>query len=518
MRISLALPAHHNPGESGTVKVIARAVALGAAALAVLGGDLMGQAQCRNLRYRSNFRLNSAQQHLAQAERQGIPPADKLRRLRDAETNLREAARTAGLDELTLWYLYARFHVLNGDLRGADSAWSRAEAAARTAGDSDCVTELHRQRRNERVPIVNAAIGMLNAQEYDSAIVLLRRSLVIYRDDPVVYANMATAFFSSDRADSAAFYFRLAARTGTDPEQAEIRVTSAFNAARLLHGSSRYADAEAAYREYLAIRPRDMVARSNLAAVLTAAGRDTAALVLYDSILADADSIESFELFEIGVALFRQAQRDSANPQTRARKFSMAARAFEAGLERNPYHRDALFNLANTYLAANDTVRAAGAARRLIDADPMNRAGISLLAETFRRRAIPLRERYDRLAQRRDSVAMAREVRARYQALSDSTLRLVQRRDSVPMEFSVQRFEPRDSNAVFRGAMQNLQSHEARPLTLLVEFMNASREIVVTERIEFPALGPGGSPGSVYDFNLMVRGRGIIGYRYRVAN
>ncbi len=476
-----------------------------------------GQPQCRNLRYRSNFRLNSAQQYLTNAERQGIPASDQRRHLNNALRNLGDAVAAGDADQLTLWYMFGKAHAMNGDLAGADTAWTRAEAAAGSARDADCVGEIQRLRRNERVPLVNGAVAMLAEQNNDSALALLRRAAVIYRGDPTTFLQIASIFYNQERIDSAVRYFRLAARTGDDPQQDNIRANAAFNAARLLQAASRFADAEAAYREYLRMRPRDMAARAGLAAALQGQGMAGEALAIYDSVLTNADSLESFELFESGVALFRQAQADTADAALRGRKLQMAARAFELGLQKNPLFRDAIFNLANVYLVANDTVNAARAARRLIEVDPYHRRPIEMLAETYRLRAQPLRRRFEALAARRDSVAAARDVRGRYTALQDTLVQLIQRRDSLPLEVNILRFEPRDSTAAIRGGVQNLLPPERAAFTLTIEFVSARGETVATERVEVPALNAAGSPGSSYDFNLQAAGRGIVAYRYRVG-
>ncbi len=502
--------------------ITTRALAL--ATMIVLPGiahDAAGQQeppQCRQLRYRSNFRLNSAQQHMDAAGLRTASPTDRQRRLRDAFTNLGEAARTGGIHELTLWYQYARAYTMSGDWEGADSAWARAEGAAAEANDTDCVREITRLRRNEWVPLQRAAMDLLGDRQYDSALVLLHRANVIFRHDPVGYVNIATAYVSLERYDSAAKYFRIAGRVGGEASQEEVRATAALNAARIYQSQRAYAVAESVFREYLTLRPRDMAARTGLAAALSSQGDTQAAAAIYDSILANADSLESFDLFETGIALFRQANADTADAVARARRFAQAARAFELGLAKNPHYRDGLYNLANTYLLANDTANAAAAARRLMAADPLHRRPIELLAETYRRRAEPLRARFNAIAGRRDSAAVAAELRRRVTALQDSTVQLIQRRDSLPLEVSVLRFDARDSTAALRGGVQNLQSREHGAFVLIIEFLRSGGDVVVTERVDVPALGPAGNPGSAYDFNLTANGQGIIAYRYRVGS
>jgi tetratricopeptide (TPR) repeat protein len=69
-----------------------------------------------------------------------------------------------------------------------------------------------------------------------------------------------------------------------------------------------------------------------------------------------ADSMTTLDLFQAGVALFR------------TKRYSRAAEAFERGLTRNPHYRDALYNLANTYLSlanAIDSTKPAAEQQRL---------------------------------------------------------------------------------------------------------------------------------------------------------
>lgn len=441
-----------------------------------------GDAQC-TLNFRSNFRLNGAQQYLAM-----IPASrfddEKQRHLNDAARVLNEAVQSGGADPLTLWYFMGEIYGYRHDLIGADSAWRKVEAV----GDAVCKRDIERRRRNEYVPVQQEAVAQLQAQHYDSALTLFRKAHRVFRGEPAGFVNMAYIFVQQDNTDSAVAYYRLAAHAGDDPQRAEVRVTALFNAARLLHRANRHAQAESAYRDYLRIKPRDMQALTGLAGVLTSLSRTQEAGAIYDSLLAHADSLESFDLFETGVALFRQAQAlPAADTAARTARYQLAARAFETGLRKNPYYRDALYNLANTYVASNDTAKLLEAAQRLVAVDSMNRQAVTLLAAAYQR--------------------------SRNQA---ATLRTLQRRDSLPWEFSVQRFDPRDTTAAIRGAVQNLRSREQPPFNITLEFVNAAGEVVTRQVVEIPTLGPAGQPGMGYDFNVVASGRGILAYRYKV--
>ena len=458
------------------------------AALAALPVSLLATAlsaqdtQCRSLRYRSNFRLNGAMQYIVAADGAAFPD-QKRSNNSNALRVLGEAASAGGVDQFSLWYLYGRAYAQNADLVGADTAWTKAAAAA--PNDAGCTAEIIRLRRNMWVPLQQEAVTQLQAQRYDSAIALLRKGNMIYREEPGAYLNLAAAFMNSEREDSAIAAYQTAARTGTKPEHNDLRARAAQTAAQLLTRANRHAEAEQAWRAYIAMKPNDMGARGSLAATVYAQRRPQEAGAIYDSILGNTDSLDAFSLFDTGVSLFRMAQADSANRRT---WFQKAARAFEAGLTKSQYDRDGLYNLSNAYLALADTQKMLQTTTRLIAVDSMNRRSLSMHAQA-----------QQNAGQRQE------------------TVRTLMRRDSLPFEVSFLQFQPRDSVAAIRGGVQNLKNREQPGFNLLLEFLNVRGEVVATERVEIPALNAAGSPGSSYDFNIQANARGVIAYRYKVG-
>lgn len=485
------------------------------ALLAALAGTASAQQrgaapECR-LNYRSNFRLNGAQQHLATAER-ASHVTDKLRRANDALRVLGEAARAGGVDQLTLWFFMGQAQAITGDLAGADTSWTRAEALA----DENCKVELARRRRNEFIPFNNAAVQAIQDQQGDSAIRAFQNGLKIYRGDPAVYITIGTLYLQQEREDSAVAYFRKGALSSNEPRTLAIRSTALFNAARLLQRARRWEQADTVYREYIRIQPNDAEARAGLANVLNSMGRRAEATAMYDSMLASADSLTSFDLFDIGVALFRQAQGDTAAADsTRQHEmYHKAARAFELGLGKNPNLRDALYNLTNTYLALNDTALALNAARRLVATDPLSSSALRLLAAGYQRYAMGYGAAMRAAAAARDTATVMR-LRPVVTAYQDSTVATLSRGDSIPVELQVTRFDPADTTATLRGAVSNRQSTEQPGFTLTFEFLNGAGEVVATQAVEVPTLNPLGGAGGLYDFSVTANGRGIIAYRYR---
>ena len=502
------------------MRIVSRVIIVaGLVALALPARAAAQDEVCRSLRYRSNFRLNGAQQHIGQAEGSSYGDAkrrlanDALRTLTDAV----QAGESGGADPFSTWFFFGRAYLLLGDLAGADSSFNRA--AALGAADQTCTNEITRLRKNTWIPIQVLAVGQLQAQNYDSALTLLRQSNLIYRDEPSGYMNMAAAFLSQEKDDSAVSAFRRAAHAGTDPARADLRATAMMNAARLEQRNNHLVAAESLYREYMVMRPRDMAARSALATVLSLQNRSVDAAAVYDSILANADSLDGLQLFDTGISLFNLGVADTARADSVRRNalFQRAARAFEGSLRKNVGFRDAADILARTYLAAGDVPHMLDAAKRLVALDSLNRQSWQLLAAAYRDIGHSWAVRDSTLRARRDSLPVAARYNATAHAYRDSTLQALMHRDSLALEVTMSRFEPRDSSAAIRGAVQNLKDREHAPFTLTIEFLNARGEVVASVRVDVPALNATGSPGQAYDFSLQAAGRGITAYRSKVS-
>jgi tetratricopeptide (TPR) repeat protein len=480
------------------------AVLAGVAALTVLSSTAATAQQpsnpeCRNLRFRGNFRLNGAERYLATATSASYADV-KARAINDAIRVLTEATTDRSADPATLWFLMGRAYAMKVDTDGADSAFTRAYDLM--PNDESCRREILRLRANTAVPLQQDAVGMIQRQQEDSALVLLRRANKVFKGDPAGFMYAASIFMDKDMLDSAAHYFRLASKAGDNPNRAELRSMAAFNAARLYERTRAFAVAESVYRDYLAQRPNDIRAMTGLAGVLQQQQRGDEALAIYERLLAGADSLPTFDLFDLGVALFRQ------------QRYAMAVRAMEAGLARNPNHRDALYNLTNTYLAAQDTMHVLDAAKRLMAVDPYSRSAVTLVAGGYQRMAAMYRSQGERALAARDT-ATVRRLRPVIVAYQDSTLQMIMRADSLPWEIQVVTFESRDTTAVLRGSVRNLQERELAGFPLTLEFVDGRGQVVATERVDMPALNPAGQPGAAYDFNLTASGRGILAYRYR---
>ncbi len=447
---------------------------------------------CHHIDYRGNFRLNGAKQHLDLARSTTYADVRKTQ-IGQAQTLLEASAHAGGVDQASLWYVYGDLYAIEGDLAGADSAFTKVEASA----DADCKRSIGRERHNLWVPLQNAGVGQMNNGNGDSALALFRTANRIYRTEPYAYLNMASIFYGKRAFDSAIAYFRLAAHSTQDHRFDEDRATALFNAARLIQGTvadtasvraeaqrrgvtdsavrqARLTDAEAAYREVLAMRPRDLAAQASLAGVLSGLHREAEAQTVYDSMLAHADSMDAMDLMDAGTALFRTG------------RYQLAARATEMGLAKNRCYRDGLYNLANIYLAAKDSVKLLEVSRRLVAEDSMNKASLQVLARAWQDNGN-----------------------------KDSTLHVLERAEALPWELSVLRFDPTDTSVVFHGMVTNDQAQQVKGFNLTVQFVDGACSVVTSQSVDIPDLAPNGNAGQSYDFNMTANGRGIVAWKYK---
>jgi len=313
---------------------------------------------------------------------------------------------------------------------------------------------------------------------------------------------MAGIFADRQQRDSAVKYYARALTLAQDSLNAhdeqynEIRNSAAFNIARLYHRAKMYDSAIVWYRRFRTDDPSDPEALTGLATVLQEAGREDEAMAMYDTVLAMADSMPTRELFAAGVAMFR------------ANRFHRAVQLFERGLQTNPYYRDALFNLANTYLsianaidpdsAKSDSARTRMEAERrgwgakmkpivdrLMQADPASYASVTLLLAAYR-----------------------------LEGLQDSALAVAQRRSDAKFDVTVSTFQPTGSGFDVRGIIANRTSDTVTVPTLTFDFLDEGGKVVQTLTVDSQTLDPDG----VVPFALNPVGEGIAAWRYKVGS
>src|SRR6058998_48538 len=328
--------------------------------------------------------------------------------LKDADKVQHEALATGGQEKNpAAWYYLARYYALQNDLAGADSAFTKALALAPT-----CKDDIDRWRRIFWVPVFNEGVKAWQAGNTDSAIASFRRANQIYQGEPTGFVYLGTLFANANQPDSSAKYFKLAVPAASDPKFAKQKRDALFNVARVYHAAQRHDEAIAGYKQYLDSFPGDVQALAGLAAIYSQQGKRSEAGALYGQILEHADSAEANDLFSAAQAILNAIPNgpdtapmgSACRAATRARnktltvkqvatrcaavtddtikafrttlaapRYRLAARAYEAGLAKNPNLREALYNLGGIYYLLDDTAKALPVAQRLYAVDPLNR-------------------------------------------------------------------------------------------------------------------------------------------------
>jgi tetratricopeptide (TPR) repeat protein len=463
----------------------------------------------------------------------------RTKELKEADRDLTQAVTTGKQEQNpAAWYYLARYYLMVDDVRGADTAFSKAATLAPA-----CKDDIALYRHNHWVNIYNAGIQAWQAGNIDSATVAFQRASQIYQADPLTFIYLANLYVGrqepdsalrktdaakyhtdslvyATRMDSAAKYFRLAVPAASDPKFAKDRREAFFNVARVYHSVKRYDEAKAAYREYLSAYPNDVQAMASLAGLYLIANHADSAMVLYRAILSHADSASPDDLFgaaqsvlgtippspdtaemdaNCGKAQKRRspaltARQIAARCQPAAKdtmqkfhaltdpQYRFVSQAYEAGLSKNPYHRDALYNLAGISFLVGDTSKVLPLAKRLYAVDPLNRMTLAKVAGGWQ------------LLGKKDSAVY-------YLNLADS----------LPIEVSVGSFTASEKGAQLEGLFTNFRSKPSPPLKITFEFLDATGAVVASQPQELPALAVGANQA----FKVTADKPGITAWRYK---
>lgn len=479
------------------------------AAAAALPDVAVAQGKKCEMNLGSPFQINSAKLYLNRAMNLQGKPDEKPAHLRSTVNVLSKAekidnqlARQYMLGKALLWYTEVPGQPIprtRGEagfetnpnapidlLASADSAFTYVETTAPQCKDS---TTLY--RKQPWVRLVNRANEAANANQLDSAEILARRSLLIYRS-PFGYNTLALVAQNRNQTDSAVHYFNLtvaSAQGDTSATVVKMRRDAMYAVAVLRTNAvatvpeaqrpAEYAKVATLWRAVIADNPDNVNAKSALASALAATGDTQAIAGLYAEMLANPAKYQDWQLFEAGVGA------------ARAKQPADAIKLFEAGLAQNPYFRDGLFNVATTYAQLKDGDRTIAAARRLIAVDPSNPNNYRLLARGHQLRLEGLTD------------AKAKKV------VQDSLLAALQLSQSMPVRVSFTQFDHVGAKHTLTGMVENLGT-AAGSYELKMEFLDKAGAVVASQTA---TVGPV-APKTGKPFTIEVSQAGVVAYRY----
>lgn len=387
-------------------------------------------------------------------------------------------------------------------LASADSLLKSVEAQMPA-----CREDTEGWRRGPYSTLVNDAVNAYNAQQIDSADVLVRRSLMIYDNYPVAYFGyniLGNIQQSRDDMPGAIASFRKVAELMKgDTAVVADRKTTVILVAQLMIDEAEKIEGEAKtaamnevvtyLQEYLTEFPGDMKAQSAIATAQLKSGDVAAARRLFDEMLSNPDKYTDLNLLEAGVGAARASQN------------AMAAQLFEAGLKKNPYSRDGLFNLATVYTdsALNKLEMMPDILKRLNSLDPENPDNSQLAALYWQSKARSLRAPAEG-KDLPDPAAVA------FKEANDSLLFYYEKYQNAKVKVTFNLFSHDEGRHVLAGAVEN-RGDEEKSYTLKFEFLDAAGTVVELREVSVEGVRGKGSKS----FRVELTDKpGVAAFRY----
>ncbi len=405
-------------------------------------------------------------------------PAEKSAQLTQARQALTTAIRGEGqAQNPAAWYYLARVDLLLGDARGVDTAFTMAQSL-----NSSCEFDINTYRQNSWAAVANPGLEMLRANQIDSALALFREANQLFREMPHVFSYMGVAFANSNTADSAAVYFARALEIAEkDTAFTEDRNTAALNLGLMYARLERHQEAITTLRKYLGWAPTDTDARKALAQEFRAAGQEDSAKAVENAMIEEfsktnLDSLDTADLMSVGVAAFN------------AQRYPEAENAFKKAVQRNPWSRDARYNLANAYFAQKKNAELIAESTELLKIEPMSVDVLRLLAQG--QRGLKQDEAVVKTAERLVALPFSIEVTA----------------------FSMGRSARLQGEATGRAPMDPRGTPlKIAPMVLVFEFIDSGGKVISSKEVTIPALKEGEKSPITVDG----AGTEISGWRYR---
>jgi predicted Zn-dependent protease len=217
---------------------------------------------------------------------------------------------------------------------------------------------------------LNKAIAAMGAERNDSASYFANLSLQVAGSDPRPWNVLSSVYQKQNKTDSAMIAMeKVIALSGSDTLFTKVKQQSRYNLAVIsltraeteAAGPKKDAEIKAAralLEAYLKDTPGDANAAQALGRAVRLSGDTAAVTAIFVDMLTAPEKFSADQLFEAA----SNAAATGHDPD--------AAKLFENGLKKNPYHRVALLNYANVLFTLKDTERMGPVVTRLVSVDP----------------------------------------------------------------------------------------------------------------------------------------------------
>lgn len=384
-------------------------------------------------------------------------------------------------------------------IAAADSMYDIVEAS-----DASCMSETEEGRRKIYAGLVNNAVNQYNAQNVDGAQALAERGLEVYGGRKLAYiahnlrGNALQA--KNDYAGAVDEFKKMADLMKGDTSLVAERQQQMTSISQLILVQADQAEGEAknakvaeaiAYLNgFLAEFPGDAKAESALARAQIMSGDEGAADRVFGAMAANPEKYSDQQLLEAAVNAAR-AEKDTA-----------AKALFLAGLSKNAYSRDGLFNLTLTLQKLEQWDEAETYIRKLATVDPENPDVYQVFALNYQGKAKIAKAAAEKKPDTDPAVK-------HYKMVNDSLLHYFNKYQNATTRVSFNLWAHDEDKHTLAGTVENLGEAE-KPYTLKFEFLDAKGGVVASKDAEVGAVAAKGTKA----FKLEVEGAGVIAFRY----
>jgi Tfp pilus assembly protein PilF len=372
----------------------------------------------------------------------------------------------------------------------ADSAFSIVEKAS-----PECVPVIAQWRQQKPwLNALNGAINALNTGQLDSAEMLARRSLVLDRHAPYAYSVLGSIAHQRKNSAAATDYWKQAlAAAGTDTIYADVRTkvlyeiaSAGSDKADATSGAAKRAAAKDAikpWQDYIAVANNDLLladAIDNVSRMYYDSGDSVSIPSVYAALLANPSKYGEISLVHAGVVATRNGHQADAQ------------KLFDAALAQNPYSRDAINNLAATYIQNNQFPKAFPLIDKLVSLDPSNPDNQLLYAFAYQ------------------GLYKGTKDKKLQKIYTDSLVYFNNKSENMPVKLAVTEFTRRPDQTLLAGTIEN-RGTTPKTYTVNVEILDKAGTVISTETATVGPVAPKKSGA----FKITSAKGGAYGYRYK---
>ena len=372
----------------------------------------------------------------------------------------------------------------------ADSAFSIVEKAS-----PECATVTSQWRQQKPwLNALNGAINALNAGQLDSAEMLAKRSLVLDRHAPYAYSVLGSVAQQRKNSAAAMDYWKQAlTAAGTDTIYADVRTKTLYEIASAgsdradaATGAAKRAAAKEAikpWQDYMAVANNDLLladAIDNESRMYVDAGDSVSVSSVYAPMIANPSKYGEISLVHAGVVATRNGHQADA------------LKLFDAALAQNPYSRDAINNLAATYIQNNQFPKAFPLIDKLVSIDPSNPDNQLLYAFAYQ------------------GLYKGTKDKKLQKIYTDSLVYFNNKSENMPVKLSVTEFTRRPDQTMLAGTIEN-RGTTPKTYSVSFEILDKSGTVISTETA---SVGPV-APKKSGTFRITSAKGGAYGYRYK---